>query len=265
MKVYEIEFKQKEKECNFYSNNDYENGDIVVLDTEKGLKLGKVIKKITAYKNENLREILRKATKKDINDYKKNIKDSKIAIKKATEIANKLNLNMKFVEANFTLEKDQLLLTFTADSRVDFRILAKELASLYKTRIELRQIGIRDKARKISGVGQCGRQLCCSSFLNDLESVSISMVKNQNLSLNPNKINGQCGRLLCCLTYEDDNYTICKKGLPKIGDKVKTEKGEAKVTFVDILNRKYSAITENGEKMTIELEKLCDKCEKSCK
>lgn len=260
MKAYGIIFKEKGKEYKFKSDKKYYINDIVIVETERGLQLG-TVKRIFDKKCNNLKNIKRKASKSDLNQHKKNLKDSSEALEKSKELAKKLDLNMKFIDASFTFDRNQLLLLFTAESRVDFRTLAKELASIYKTRIELRQIGIRDKAKEVSGIGQCGRKLCCASFLTNLESVSISMVKNQNLALNPNKINGQCGRLLCCLNYEDDMYTTCREGLPNVGDKIDTEKGEATVTFVDILNRTYTALTKNEEKITIKLENECDKCE----
>ena len=129
-----------------------------------------------------------------------------------------------------------------ADDRVDFRQLAKDLGSIFKTRIELRQVGIRDKAKEIGGIGPCGRKLCCSNFLTEFDSVSINMAKNQNLSLNPSKINGVCGRLLCCLKYENDNYTEYKKNLPDLGNKIKTKEGEGKVVSVDVFKRKYRVL-----------------------
>lgn len=263
--IYIIIFKENGKQYKFTSENKYAVEDIVVVETEKGLQIGKIVKIAKSGKNNNFKKIKRKANKKDIIQHRKNIKDSLNALENAKNLAKELDLKMNFIEASFTFDRSQLLISFTAESRVDFRKLAKELASIYKTRIELRQIGIRDKAKEISGIGQCGRKLCCSTFLNNLESVSISMVKNQNLALNPNKINGQCGRLLCCLTYEDNMYFNCRKNLPSVGDKVDTEKGEAIVNFVDILNRKYTAITNNDEKVEVVLENECDKCEKRSK
>ena len=175
------------------------------------------------------------------------------ALIKAQELAEKTNLDMKFLDAFFTFDRKQLVFQFLSDNRVDFRDLAKSLAAIYKTRIELRQVGVRDKAKNISGIGQCGRKLCCSSFLNDLDSVGIAQVKNQNLSLNPNKINGLCGRLLCCLKYEDELYTEYRKGLPEVGDK-KTYDGETgSVISVDIPNRKYTLLTEKGNKIEIKV------------
>ena len=154
---------------------------------------------------------------------------------------------MMVLDASYTFDRNQLLFTFIADSRVDFRKLAKDLANIYKTRIELRQVGVRDKAKEIGGYGSCGRPLCCSKFLCDFDSVSINMAKNQNIALNPTKINGCCGRLLCCLKYEDECYKELNKNLPKVGKKVKTEKGEGKVISVDILKQKYRvSVPDNG-------------------
>ena len=146
---------------------------------------------------------------------------------------------MNFVSASFTYDKNQLYFTFTADDRVDFRELTRKLAQRYKTRIELRQIGVRDKAKTIGGLGPCGLFLCCNSFLTDFNSVSINMAKNQLLALNPTKINGVCGRLLCCLNYEDEVYTELKKDLPKVGSTVKTESGTGKVISINVLNKSY--------------------------
>ena len=146
---------------------------------------------------------------------------------------------MYILDASYTFDRSQLIFKFIANDRVDFRKLAKELASMYKTRIELRQVGVRDKAREIGGCGQCGQPLCCARFLKDMDLVSINMAKNQNIALNPSKINGVCGRLLCCLKYEDENYKECRKCLPKLGSKVMTEKGEGKVISVDVLKKQY--------------------------
>jgi cell fate regulator YaaT (PSP1 superfamily) len=188
-----------------------------------------------------------------------NIDSLKTSLENARNIAEELELDMNILDANYTLDRKQLLFNFIADERVDFRELAKRLASLYKTRIELRQIGARDKARTICGIGQCGRPLCCSTFLNHIDSVTMNMAKNQNIALNPSKINGLCGRLLCCLTYEDEEYTRCQKGMPNVGQTVKTEFGSGKVVSVDILNRKYKVDIDN---VIREIELGCDKCKK---
>ena len=146
---------------------------------------------------------------------------------------------MQIIDASFTFDRDQLMFYFLSDSRVDFRELAKALASIYKTRIELRQVGVRDRAKEAGGLGLCGRCLCCSQFLYDFDSVSINMAKNQNLSLNPSKINGVCGRLLCCLKYENECYCEYRKGMPDVGDKVETEDGIGKVVSIDVISGKY--------------------------
>ena len=159
---------------------------------------------------------------------------------------------MNFTSCSFTLDKNQLIFNFTADDRIDFRELAKKLAGIYKTRIELRQIGVRDKAKEIGGLGPCGRFLCCNTFLNDFNSVSINMAKNQYLSLSPSKINGICGRLLCCLKYEDDTYTEMKKDFPPIGTRIKNKNFEGKVISHNLLKNTFTI--EKADKTQEEVE-----------
>ena len=222
--------------------NDLKIQDNVIVETERGKQIGQVVLDnidTDNIKNE-LKKVLRKATKEDLLNNLKNSEEAKKAIEKCRELVKKYNLNMQIIDASFTFDKSQLLFKFLSDNRVDFRNLAKDLANIYKTRIELRQVGARDKAKEIGGCGLCGRKLCCSAFLEDLESVSINMAKNQNISLNPSKINGLCGRLLCCLKYEDETYRECRKDLPQIGKRVKTEQGEGKVVSLDIINKKYT-------------------------
>ena len=185
------------------------------------------------------------------------------ALNTARKIAQKLKLNMNLIEASYTFERNQLIFFFLSDQRVDFRDMAKELASIYKTRIELRQIGVRDKAREVSGIGQCGRVLCCASYMkNFVDSVSMSMAKNQNLALSPSKINGQCGRLLWCLTYEDEVYTENRKEMPSLGEKVETEKGTGTVVSIDILKKIYVVDVPNEGRIEVTLKSKCDECEK---
>ena len=163
---------------------------------------------------------------------------------------------MNFIDSYYTFDRSQLLLYFNADDRIDFRELAKKLAQKYKTRIELRQIGVRDKAKMIGGLGPCGLFLCCNSFLTDFNSVSINMAKNQFLALNPSKINGVCGRLFCCLGYENDLYTEIKKKYPKVGSVLTTKKGTGKVTSIDIFRNVVAIdLKENGI-VEIEVEEL---------
>ena len=230
-KIIGVNFKDNGKTYYFDCNNyKLSKNDKVIVETEKGLQFGFVAsseKEIDENSlNKNLKTVVRLATKDDEKQHEKNIENAVTALTTAKKISERLNLNMKFIEANYTFDKNQLIFYFLSDNRVDFRELAKELASIYRTRIELRQIGVRDKAKEISGVGPCGRELCCACFLNDLDSVTINMAKNQNIALNPNKINGACGRLFCCFNYEDDMYTENRDGMPENGYFVKTDSGE---------------------------------------
>ncbi len=234
----------------FFSPNDLDlkKGMDVIVETEKGLQYAKISSDLKEEKKQNLllplKKVIRIATYDDKRVNQRNIKDAQTAINECNKLIKKHELDMRLVDANFTFDRKQLIFYFLSDNRVDFRQLAKDLAQIYKTRIELRQIGVRDKAKGTGGLGPCGRMLCCARFLTDFESVSINMAKNQNLALNPTKINGVCGRLLCCLNYEDDNYRVCKRGLPEIGKKIKTKFGEGEVVSVDILNRTYRIFIE---------------------
>lgn len=257
MELIGANFKENGKIYYFDSNNfNLQENDFIIVETERGLQFAKVINK--KYVDEkliinNLRCVVKKANESDYKKHIKNTRDSLMALNKAIKLAEKYKLNMKFLDASFTFDRNQLMFYFLSDNRVDFRDLAKEIASIYKTRIELRQIGVRDKAKEVSGLGLCGRELCCSSFLCDLDSVTINMAKNQNLSLNPSKINGLCGRLLCCLKYEDDIYTNNRKDMPNVGDLVETPKGDGKVLSVDILSRKFIVEVPNEGNMEISL------------
>lgn len=246
-----IGVKFKEKGTIYYftpGNLKPKKGNNVIVETGRGLQFGQVESDFLDLDESKLKtplkEIIRLATPEDEKINKKNIEDAAKALKKCRNIVEKQKLNMYIIDASFTFDREQLLFHFLSDNRVDFRNLAKELASSYKTRIELRQIGVRDKAKEVGGLGPCGRELCCSKFLTEFDAVSINMAKNQNIALNPNKINGICGRLLCCLKYEDDCYAECRKGLPKIGAKVSTDKGTGIVKSVDILSRKYTVDVE---------------------
>ena len=232
----------------------------VIVETERGLQFGKVvtekIEKDEKSLNLPLKRVVRVATKKDSLQNKSNIDEAKKALKECEKLIKKHNLNMKLIDASFTFDRSQLMYHFLADARIDFRNLAKDLAALYKTRIELRQIGVRDKAKEIGGLGPCGRTLCCTKYLTNFDTVSINMAKNQNLALNPTKINGVCGRLLCCLNYENEVYEEYRKGLPELGDKVKYKGKEGKVINLDILKRKYTFITDDEEYIEVENESI---------
>ena len=244
IEVVGIVFKPKNKIYYFSPNGlKIKKGINVIVKTERGLQFGTV--EMPNFEIEeskiksSLSQVIRIASKKDYEKHVKNVNDAKKALKKCKDLVEEHNLNMMILDANYTFDRSQLLFTFIADNRVDFRKLAKDLANTYKTRIELRQVGVRDKAKEIGGYGSCGRELCCSKFLCDFDSVSINMAKNQNIALNPTKINGVCGRLLCCLKYEDECYKECMKKLPKIGKKVETEFGEGRVISTDILKQTY--------------------------
>lgn len=250
-KIYGVVFSDNKKY--FYKSDDnYENDDLVIINTERGEQLAKVVQIITK-KIDVDGEISRKGTESDYESYLENLKDAQKAYQKCVELVKSLDLDMSIVNAQFNLDRSQLLFNFTADSRVDFRDLAKKLASLYHTRIELRQIGARDKAKETGGIGVCGAELCCVRFLKSMNTITMNMAKDQNLALNPSKINGACGRLLCCLEYEDDNYVESSKGLPSVGDVIKTPKGEAQVVSVDILNRRAKVLID-GEKENYDID-----------
>lgn len=249
-----------EKRIYYFEPNgvDLKLNDAVIVETERGLQYGKVLLAKEAKKKEclnlPLKKIIRKATKKDYDKYISNQKEAAKAIKECEKLILKYKLDMKIISASFTFDRDQLLFQFLSDNRIDFRNLVKDLASIYKTRIELRQVGVRDKAKEIGGLGPCGRSLCCTDFLSNFDTVSINMAKNQNLSLNPTKINGACGRLLCCLNYENEIYEEYRKGLPNLGDKVKNNGKEGKVIELDILKRKYKFVTNDEEYVEVLLD-----------
>ncbi len=250
IKVCGVKFSSKER-MYYFDKKDFqlENGMSVIVETERGLQHGIIVKEEKIIEESSLvtplKNVVRIANKSDLKQQEKNEKDNIYALEKAKYLVEELGLKMNLMDASYTFDRKQLLFNFTADERIDFRELAKKLAAIYKTRIELRQIGIRDKAREIGGLGPCGRFLCCNSFLTDLNSVTINMAKNQLLALNPTKINGVCGRLLCCLSYEDMVYTELKKGLPNVGDLYEYKDKSYKVIDVDVLKRKIVLEGEN--------------------
>lgn len=244
IQVVGISLKEKGKIYYFSPNNfSLKKGVTVIVETEKGIQFGKVEQEIIEISEKKvkipLKKVVRIATKRDYQEHCKNLKDANKALIECRKQVQKLNLPMQIIDANYTFTRDQLIFRFLADNRIDFRELARVLASIYKTRIELRQVGVRDKAREIGGLAPCGRALCCSKYSYDFDSVSINMAKNQGIALNPSKINGVCGRLLCCLKYEDETYKTYRKNLPEVGQKINTEKGEGTVVGLDILNQSY--------------------------
>ena len=247
MKIVGVKFNNNTKVYYFNSNGlDLKVNLTVIVNTDKGLKFGKIVEIVDSKReNDAYPEVVRVATKKDFQQHLRNIQDEKKALEKCRELSFKENLNMTIIDANYNFDKSQLIFRFLADERIDFRKLAKDLASNLKTRIELRQIGVRDKAKEIGGIGPCGRILCCSSFLTNFESVSINMAKNQGIALNPTKINGVCGRLLCCLNYENEQYMEVRKNIPDVGKKVKINGKEGKVISSEPLAGKYTVFVDN--------------------
>ena len=244
--VYQVLIEDKKEIIALSNSGKYLVGDNIIVKTSRGEQYGKIAD-IISEKNSEINDIyiIRKANKKDYNNYLKNLRLSEDMLKFAKQEVTKLRLDMNFVSADVTLDNKHLLYQFVADERVDFRELAKSIAGKYKLRVELRQIGARDKAKLIDGIGPCGRRLCCASFLDKLDSISMNMAKNQGLALNPSKINGACGRFMCCLTYEYDNYLECRNQLPGVGKMVETEFGEGKVVSEDVLNLKYTVNINN--------------------
>ncbi len=238
------------------------SGDHVIVETARGLEFGTVTMGITQVKESELvaplKNIIRIATDKDKKKHEENLAKRTEALRICQEKINAHKLEMKLIDVEYTFDNSKVVFYFTADGRVDFRELVKDLASVFRMRIELRQIGVRDEAKMLGGVGSCGRALCCSTWLRDFEPVSIKMAKVQNLSLNPTKISGMCGRLMCCLKYENDAYTYLKKGMPIVGERVRTPDGKAVVTDVNILESlvKTRLILEEGDKKNGVEEKL---------
>ena len=229
-------------------------GDHVIVETARGVEFGRVVLGPKEVGEDEvvhpLKEVLRVATQADEDREKQNRLKEKDAFKICQKKIREHGLEMKLIDAEYTFDNNKVLFYFTADGRIDFRELVKDLAAIYKTRIELRQIGVRDEVKRIGGNGVCGRELCCCSFLSDFEAVSIKMAKEQNLSLNPSKISGNCGRLMCCLKYEDDVYQDKLGKLPNIGAIVKTEDGTGEVDSVETLKERVKVKFKNEDVYT---------------
>jgi len=215
-------------------------GDHVVVETVRGVELGVVrgglIEVSEKEFGKTIRPILRKATKEDLETEKANLDKRKEAVRLCKQKVEDYGLQMKLIDAEYTFDGAKLIFYFTAEKRVDFRELVKDLAGHFRMRIELRQVGVRDETRILGGFGTCGRELCCKGWLTDFEPVSIKMAKVQNLSLNPGKISGSCGRLMCCLKYENDVYMELKQGMPDVGEIVETKDGKARVVDANIFD-----------------------------
>ena len=226
-------------------------GENVIVETSQGEEIAEVVVPNRMIEEEKivtpLKKVLRLASQRDLKHAEECRKKEKEAFDFCNKKIKEQNLEMTLTDVEYKFDNSKILFYFTADGRIDFRDLVKELAAVYKTRIELRQIGVRDEVKRIGGNGVCGRELCCCSFLSDFETVSIKMAKEQNISLNPSKISGNCGRLMCCLKYEQDVYEEKLKKLPNVGAIVKTPDGQGEVDGVEILNEIVKVKTKDGE------------------
>ena len=242
MKVVRVQFKPLGKRY-YFGVKDFkiEDHTQVIVNTVRGVELGYCVGEAFDLKEEDLiselKDIVRIATKEDIEKFNHNKEEEPKIVLKTKELSKKHNLEMKVLEAEYTLDQSKLIIYFESEGRVDFRDLVKDLAEIYHTRIELRQVGSRDGAKVFGGIGPCGLIVCCQSFITQFDNVSVKMAKNQNLSLNPVKISGNCGKLLCCINYENELYTELRKDAPDVGDIVETKEGLAKVLTCDVLNQ----------------------------
>nr|WP_220186014.1 stage 0 sporulation family protein [Paenactinomyces guangxiensis] len=252
LKVIGVRFRQAGKIYYFDPVElELQRGNHVIVETVRGIEYGKVVLGIRYVKEDEvvlpLKKVIRIATEGDHKQVEENRRAAQEALQICQEKIRDHLLEMKLVDAEYTFDRNKIIFYFTADGRVDFRELVRDLASVFRTRIELRQIGVRDEAKMLGGIGPCGRILCCSSFLGDFEPVSIKMAKDQNLSLNPAKISGLCGRLMCCLKYENDHYEKAKQLLPDIGEQVLTPNGDGRVVVLDLLERRVQVeLSDSG-------------------
>ena len=241
-KVVGVRFKKAGK-IYYFDPLEYtlDEGDYVIVETARGIEYGKVTGKVREVGENDvvlpLKKIIRPAQTEDLEKVEENRLEAERAFSTGVEKIIEHALEMKLVDVEYTFDRNKIVFYFTAEGRVDFRNLVKDLASIFRTRIELRQIGVRDEAKMLGGIGPCGRMLCCSTFLGDFEPVSIKMAKDQNLSLNPSKISGLCGRLMCCLKYENDDYEEAKALMPDVGTRVQTPEGPGKVVGLNLLER----------------------------
>ena len=228
-----------------------ERGEHVIVETSMGMEYGEVVIANRQLPQEKivtpLKKIIRVANKEDAKKNEENKKQEKEAFKTCEKKIKEHGLEMKLLDVEFKFDKSKILFFFTADGRIDFRDLVRDLAAIYKTRIELRQVGVRDEVKRLGGNGVCGRELCCCSFLGNFETVSIKMAKEQNVSLNPSKISGNCGRLMCCLQYEQNVYEEKLKKLPKIGAIVKTDDGQGEVCGLETLKEIVKVKFKDGD------------------
>ena len=257
IKVIGVRFRKAGKIYNFSPENlDIKAGDHVIVETARGIEYGSVVENIKEVDEENvimpLQPVIRVATAEDDKKAQSNREKEKKAFKICKEKIKKHGLEMKLINTEYTFDNNKVLFYFTADGRIDFRELVKDLASVFKTRIELRQVGVRDETKMLGGIGICGRPLCCNTYLSEFIPVSIKMAKEQNLSLNPTKISGICGRLMCCLKNEQEAYEYLNSNLPNVGEKVKTFDGfKGEVLSVNVLRQKVKIVIEQNDEREV--------------
>lgn len=256
IKVVGVRFKKAGKIYYFDPGDiDVQKSDSVIVETARGIEFGECVTGPKLVKEEDiispLKNVIRKATEDDIKSHNENKIKEKEAFEICMQKISEHKLVMKLIDVEYTFDNNKVIFYFTADGRVDFRELVKDLATIFRTRIELRQIGVRDESKMVGGLGPCGRPLCCSSFLGDFVPVSIKMAKEQNLSLNPTKISGICGRLMCCLNYEQDTYEETRKKLPRVGSIVETVDGRGEVVFNSVIKEivKVKFKAKDGEEL----------------
>ena len=257
IKVIGVRFKKAGKIYYFDpADLDIKKENYVVVETARGIEFGECVIGIKEISEEEivapLKSVIRIASEEDIKKHEDNISKEKNAFDICLNKIQEHGLTMKLIDVEYTFDNNKVIFYFTADGRVDFRELVKDLATIFKTRIELRQIGVRDEAKMIGGLGQCGRPLCCSTFLGDFASVSIKMAKEQNLSLNPTKISGICGRIMCCLNYEQSTYEDIRKRLPKVGSIVETSEGKGEVVSNNTVKESVRVRLKKGEEDILE-------------
>ena len=256
MEIVEVQFKAQRKE--FYRNH-------CIVQADRGEDMGQIISITRAEPNEveaELKEVLRHASEQDVARLSEIRAKESEALKVCQQKVAEHNLPMKLVDVEYQFDGNKITFYFTSEGRIDFRELVKDLAGVFRTRIDLRQIGVRDEARRFDGMGMCGRRLCCATWLKDFEPVTLKMAKDQNLPLTPSKISGACGRLMCCLDYELEYYKELTNEIPKIGSKINVFGGEHRIEKVDIFNRSVILTDAERNLVTVQLELLQDELRK---
>jgi cell fate regulator YaaT (PSP1 superfamily) len=261
MKVVGVKFRDHGRIYDYDSTGfTLKERDIVVVDTERGPEIGFVarmpLERDPKYFTKTLKKVLRLADQQDMEQGRHNLIREREAKKVCLAKIQEHKLPMKLIGVESFLDGSKIIFYFISEGRVDFRALVKDLASAFKTRIEMRQVGVRNEAKMIGGLGTCGREFCCCAFLKEFEPVSVKMAKEQNLALNPQKISGACGRLMCCLAYEVDTYSELKKDLPKVGKRVITPQGSGKVMQQSIINQKLKVILDDGKEVEVGFDEI---------